>query len=152
MGIKFKTELIKTEGSNSAYILFPFDVKESFDKRGVIRIRGTIDGIPIRSALSPMLGKDGYIMIVNKEIREKIRKTVGDTVVVELELDTEPRAVEIPKDFLLELEKNTDAKLEFEKLPYSHKKEYVGWINEAKKNETRQKRIAKAIEMLVSKK
>lgn len=148
MVAKFETKLLKTEGMNSAYFIFPFDVKEYFGRHGVIRIKGTIDGIPIRSALAPMLGKERYIMVVNKELRDKIHKTAGDTVVVELELDTEPRVVELPDDFRLELERNPIARQKFEKLSYSHQKEYVDWINEAKKSETRQKRIAKTLEKL----
>ncbi len=68
-----------------------------------------------------------------------------------MEVDEEPRVVEVPEDFARALAGNEAAKKAFEKMSYSHKREYVEWINEAKKNETRQRRIAKAIEKLLEK-
>ncbi len=64
------------------------------------------------------------------------------------EADVEPRVIEIPKDLLREMKKDKEAKALFEKLSYTHRKEYVTWVEEAKKAETRQNRIAKTIAML----
>jgi uncharacterized protein YdeI (YjbR/CyaY-like superfamily) len=60
----------------------------------------------------------------------------------------EPRVIEIPKDLLKEFKKDKEAKAFFDKLAYTHQKEYVVWINEAKKEETRQSRVVKTMEML----
>ena len=60
----------------------------------------------------------------------------------------EPRVIEIPIDLLKELKKDKEAKAFFDKLSYTHRREYVMWINEAKKEETRQNRIVKTIGML----
>jgi len=65
-----------------------------------------------------------------------------------VELDTEERVIEIPKDLLKEFRKDKEAKAFFDKLSFTHRREYVNWINEAKKEETRQKRIVKTIEMV----
>ena len=88
------------------------------------------------------------MLIILKGIREQIGKTFGDEIQVSVELDTEERLIEIPKDLLKELKKDKQAKTFFDKLSFSHRKEYVTWINEAKKEETRQRRIVKTIEML----
>jgi uncharacterized protein YdeI (YjbR/CyaY-like superfamily) len=69
-------------------------------------------------------------------------------VTITVEPDSEPRLVEVPADLLKELKKDKEAKTFFDKLSYTHQKEYVTWITEAKKEETRQNRIAKTIEML----
>lgn len=65
-----------------------------------------------------------------------------------LEADTEPRVIEAPVDLKKLFKTEKEAKLFFEKLAYAHQREYVIWINEAKRDETRQARITKTIEML----
>jgi uncharacterized protein YdeI (YjbR/CyaY-like superfamily) len=67
---------------------------------------------------------------------------------ITVEPDTAPRTIEIPKELVKEFKKDKDAQAFFDKLSYTHQKEYVNWINEAKKEETRQNRIGKTIEML----
>lgn len=94
------------------------------------------------------MGMDYHILIILKSIREQIGKSFGDKVKITVELDTEPRVIEVPKDVMKELKQHKDAKTFFDTLSYSHKREYVMWINEAKRDETRQNRIVKTIEML----
>ena len=65
-----------------------------------------------------------------------------------VETDLEERVVEVPPELAAELKKDKAAAAFFDKLSYTHKREYVTWINEAKKAETRQTRILKTIEML----
>ena len=88
------------------------------------------------------------MLIILKGIRAQIGKTFGDEVTVTVEPDTEPRLIEIPKDLMKELKKDKEAKAFFDKLSYTHQKEYVRWVEEAKKEETRQNRIVKTVEML----
>ncbi len=87
-------------------------------------------------------------MVVKKEIREAIGKSGGDTVKVVMEIDTEPRIVLVPEDFQQALENNAKAKEVFDSFSYTHKKEYVEWINGAKKQETRENRMKKAVESI----
>ena len=94
------------------------------------------------------MGSERHILGVLKDIREQIGKTFGDEVTVTIEPDTEPRVIEIPKGLMKELKKDKEAKAFFDKLSYTHQKEYVRWVEEAKKEETRQNRIVKTIEML----
>ena len=82
-----------------------------------------------------------------KAIRDQIGKGPGDTVIVVIERDESIRTVEIPAAFKSLLKKE-GLLAGFEKLSYTHRKEYCRWITEAKKEETRQNRIAKAIAML----
>lgn len=91
----------------------------------------TIDGSPYRGSIVPYSGT--YYIGVVKKIRDAIGKTYGDTVHIVMELDEEPRVAEVPEDFARALAGNEGAKKAFEKMSYSYKKEYVEWINEAKK-------------------
>ena len=140
------TAEIKNAGGGGAFVDVPFDVEQVFGSKRP-KIKATIDGVPYRGLLVRM-GSENHILLVLKSIREKIGKTFGDMVKVTVELDSEPRVIEIPKDFLNELKKDKAAKDFFEKLSFTHKREYVNWINEARKEETRANRVLKTITML----
>jgi hypothetical protein len=129
---------------NAAYVSVPFNMKEIFNTRGQVKVKAAIDGIFYRGSLAPT-GDGNHILGIRKEIRESLGKVHGDTVEVVFELDIEPREVELPDDFKLALSKNKKAMGKFEKLPYTHRKEYVEAIKKAKKEETRKSRIEKTI-------
>ncbi len=140
------TATIQNAGGGGAFVEIPFDVEEAFGSKRP-KVRAMIEGIPYRSTLMRM-GTECHMLGILKEIREQIGKSFGDEVTVTLELDTEPRVIEIPKDLMRELKKDKEAKAFFDKLSYTHQKEYVRSVEEAKKEETRQNRIVKTIEML----
>jgi len=138
--------IIENAGSGGAYVTIPFDVEKAFGKKRV-KVKATIDGEPYRGSLVRM-GTPDHMLLVLKDIREKIGKTFGDEISVELEEDLEPRKVEIPPDLQQALDANPNEGAYFNGLAYSHRKEYVWWINEAKRDQTRQERIRRTIEML----
>jgi hypothetical protein len=111
------------------------------------RVKALIEGVTYRGTLTRM-GTDCHILGIRKEIREQVGKTFGDEVKISVEPDTEPRLIDVPVELKKALKTEKEAKVLFEKLSYTHQKEYVTWINEAKREETRQNRIAKTIEML----
>jgi uncharacterized protein YdeI (YjbR/CyaY-like superfamily) len=84
---------------------------------------------------------------VLKAIREQIGKGPGDTVQVGVWKDEEVRTLDVPAPFAALLKKQ-GLLAGFEKLSYTHRKEYCRWIAEAKKEESRSSRMAKAVEML----
>lgn len=140
------TATIQNAGGGGAFVEVPFDVEKTFGEKRP-KIKANIEGVPYRGILTRM-GTDFHMLIILKDIREKIGKTFGDKVKITVELDTEPRVLELPRDLVKELNKDKEAKTFFNKLSYTHQREYVLWINEAKKEETRLNRIAKAIGML----
>jgi hypothetical protein len=140
------TAVIQNAGGGGAFVEIPFEVEEAFGAKKP-RVRATIEGVPYRGLLTRM-GGEHHILIVLKGIREQIGKTFGDEIRITVEPDTEPRVLEIPRDLSKELKKDREAKTFFDKLSYTHQREYVLWINEAKKDETRRNRIAKTIELL----
>jgi uncharacterized protein YdeI (YjbR/CyaY-like superfamily) len=94
------------------------------------------------------MGTECHILGIRKDIRELIGKSIGDEVTVDLELDTEPRVVEIPPELAQTFKDEPEAQAFFGRLSYSHQREYVTFINEAKKPQTRARRAAQTIEML----
>lgn len=140
------TATIQNAGGGGAFVEIPFDVEKAFGAKKP-RVKAMIEGVPYRGLLVRM-GGPNHILIILKGIREQIGKTFGDKIQVSVELDAEPRVVEVPKDLLKELKKDKEAGAFFDKLSYTHRKEYVNWIEEAKRDETRQNRIIKTIAML----
>ena len=138
--------VIENAGDGGAFVRVPFDVEEIFGKKRV-KVKATINGEPYRGTLVRM-GEPFHILIVLTEIRQKIGKTFGDQVEVTIEEDTEPRVVEVPLELVEALKQEPEVETVFQRLAYSHRREYVRWISEAKRAETRQKRATEAIEML----
>ncbi|MEN8615165.1 YdeI/OmpD-associated family protein [Dehalogenimonas sp. THU2] len=131
------------DAPRAAFICVPFDVKETFGTRARVAVKGTFDGVEYRGTIKPMTG--GHVIGVNAEIRKALGKHTGDTIHVIMEKDTEQRTVEIPADLLTALDNNPAAHDYFNKLPYSHRNEYVENIIEAKKPETRTRRVEKMV-------
>jgi hypothetical protein len=133
-------------GGGGAFVEIPFDVEESFGSKKP-KVKAMIEGVPYRGTLTRM-GTECHILGIRKEIREEIGKTFGDEIKITVEPDVEPRVIEIPAELKKAFRIEKETRAFFEKLSYTHQREYVTWINEAKKGETRHNRIAKAIEML----
>ena len=140
------TAVIQNAGGGGAFVEVPFDVEQAFGSKKP-KVKATIEGVPYRGTLVRM-GTECHVLIILKGIREQIGKTFGDEVTISVEPDTEPRLIEIPAELKKLFRTEKAAKAVFEKLAYTHQREYVTWINEAKKQETRQNRILKTLEML----
>ena len=138
--------IILDAGGGGAFVKVLFDVEKEFGSKRP-KINAMIEGVPYRGTLVRM-GTECHLLLILKSIREQIGKTFGDEIQISVESDAEERVIEIPKDLLKELKKDREAKSFFDKLSYTHRKEYVTWINEAKKAETRLRRVAQTIEML----
>jgi hypothetical protein len=149
--LKFKAQLV-SRGPNRAwtYLQIPFSVPEIFGSKGQIPVRASINGFTFRNSLMPRGGV--HILGVGKDVLASAAANPGDTVNVELALDDAPRTVSVPADMEAALAKVPAQQQSFDALSYSHKKEYVDWIESAKKPETRLNRIEKMAEMLASRK
>ena len=142
---KFKARIQSGDGGG-AYILFPYDTEKEFAIRGKVPVKATFDGVPYIGSLIKY-DHPQHMLGILKGIREQIGKAPGDTVKVELWKDEAPRTVDIPAAFEAAMKK-AGLLTAFEKLSYTHRKEYCRWITEAKKEETRKTRLAKAVDML----
>jgi bifunctional DNA-binding transcriptional regulator/antitoxin component of YhaV-PrlF toxin-antitoxin module len=138
--------VIQHAGGGGAFVSVPFDVEAAFGKKRV-QVLASIEGEPYKGSLVRMGGPD-HMLIILKQIREKIGKQAGDEVEVTVEEDTEPRVVEVPDDLAAALKEEPEALAFFEKLSYSHRREYVLPIVEARSEETRRGRVARTVEKL----
>jgi len=138
--------VIQNAGGGGAFVEVPFDVEEAFGSKKP-KVKALIEGVEYRGTLVRM-GTECHLLLILKSIREQVGKTFGDEIKVTVEADTEERVIAVPAELKRALKSEKEAKAVFDKLSYTHRREYVNWINEAKKEETRQNRIFKTIEML----
>ncbi len=142
---KFTAKIEAGEGGG-AFVLFPYDTEKEFATKGRVPVKATFDGIPYTGALMTC-GGPHHMLGMLKAIRKQLGKGPGETVEVTVWKDDEVRTVEVPAEFEA-LMKREGLLPFFETLSYTHRKEYCRWLTEAKKEETRAKRLTKAIEML----
>jgi hypothetical protein len=144
--LKFKVKLEGMESSDVAGLSAPFDVEKRFGTKARVPVRGTINGFAFRSSLMPMGGC--HRMVVNKQMREGAGVKAGDIVDVVMERDDAPRTVEVPSLLKKELAKSKPAQANWEKLSFTHRKEMARSITDVKQEETRQRRLAKVMDVL----
>lgn len=146
--IEFEEKIVASDGSG-AYIEFPYDVQEMFGVKGRVPIKAKFDGIDYRGSLCKM-GSPAHILIVIKDIREQIGKSVGDSVRVELALDEDERTIELPEDVRRLIDANAAARQTWNSLAFSHQREYSLWLESAKRSETREKRVGEMVQKLAA--
>jgi Domain of unknown function (DUF1905)/Bacteriocin-protection, YdeI or OmpD-Associated len=145
---KFEATLVRPEGTGTwTFLVVPLETSEEFGTKSQVRVKGTVDGHPFRSTLLPT-GDGGHFLVVKSDIRRAIAKEAGEKVQVAMERDSEPRSVSAPSDLLRAIGADAKAKAAFKRMAYSHRKAYVDWIEQAKRPETRESRIRKAVGMI----
>jgi hypothetical protein len=142
---KFKATIIAGI-DGGAGVLFPYDLEKEFGTKGSVPVQATLDKAAYRGSLMNC-GMSHHTLGVLKGVRERIGKGPGDAIDVVVWKDESERTVTIPPAFKA-LMKKEGLLAGFEKLSYTHRKEYVRWIEEAKKEETRKNRAVKAVAML----
>jgi hypothetical protein len=143
--MKFHTVI--EQGSKTATgIEVPEKIVEALGAGKRPPVKVTINGYTYRSTVAVMGGV--YKVGVSADVREKAGVKGGDEVEVDLELDTEPREVEVPADFAKALDRDKKARSFFDGLSYSNKRRFVLNIEGAKTDETRRRRVSKAVEQL----
>lgn len=143
--MKFNATL-QLEGKTATGIRVPEEVVMGLNAGKRVPVSVTIQGYTYRTTIAPY--KVAYMIPVSAEHRNAAGIKAGDTLEIELTVDSAPREVAVPADLASALAKNVGAKACFDGLSYSHKKAYAQWIEESKKAETRAKRVAGAVEML----
>ena len=146
---RFRAVVNRREGGEICSINIPFDVEKTFGGRNRVPVRGTLNGAPFRGSLFRM-GGDCHFMVVNRHLRAAAGVSGGETVPVRMERDDEPRVVTPPADFVRALKANGEAQATWDKLSYTHRREHVQHIEEAKKPDTRRRRLEKSIASLAA--
>jgi hypothetical protein len=142
--VKFSTTMLQM--GNNTGIEVPADVVTALGagKRPPVVVK--VNGYEYRSTIAPMGGK--YLLPFSADRRRESGIQGGDAIDVELTLDTTPRTVEVPDDLRSALDASATATAAWEKLSYTHKKEHVRSVLDAKKAETRTRRIAAVVAKL----
>ena len=138
--------VLETNGKTATGIEVPEDVVSALGAGLRPPVRVTINGHTYRSTVARMGGR--FLLPVSAENRTAAGAASGDRLSVEVELDDAPRTVEPPADLAAALDADPVAAAAWKKLAYSHRKEHVRALEEAKKPETRQRRLDKALAML----
>jgi hypothetical protein len=144
----FEARLVRPDAPGSwTFVNVPTAVSRALGTRGRVPVTGTVNEVPLTGSLMPN-GEGGHFLVVNKTLREKAGVDAGDRVAVVLRVDTAERRVELPAELAEALAADAEARRAFERFSYSHQKEYVDWVGEAKKEQTRRTRAQKALEMV----
>jgi hypothetical protein len=143
MAVRFEGRL-EPHGSGTL-LEVPFDVRAVFGKARA-PVRGTVNGYPFGTTVAVYRGR--YFLGFRREIRDAAGFDDGDLLSIVLELDDEPRTVEVPPELAAALTAEPDAQAAFDRLSYTHRREYVEWVSGAKREETRRARLERAVAML----
>jgi uncharacterized protein YdeI (YjbR/CyaY-like superfamily) len=143
--ITFTTTLVK-RGPGVAIVLDDDQVAQVGEEAKRFAVAATINGETWRSTVVRMRGE--FLLGLSKEVRDRVGADAGEEVQVKLALDTAERTVEVPPALAAALAGDPEAAAAYDKLAYTHRKEFARWIQEAKRDETRDRRVTKALEML----
>jgi hypothetical protein len=142
----FEGKITLNDGGG-AWVEVQEEVVAALGGGGRIPVQATFDGIAYRGSIASMGGCKALGIL--KDIRSQLGKGAGDPVTVTVERDSAERTIEVPADFAAALEE-AGLRKTFDALAYTHRREHVNAINDAKLPETRARRITKALEMLRS--
>lgn len=147
--IRFTGILTSTpRGGGGTLVPIPVEIAHRLGPlKGMPKIKAVIAGVPYRGSLMPM-GDGTYCLGVLKSIQEKAGLAQGDSIAIELALDTEARTVTVPPDLAVALARDGKAAAAWAALSFTNKKEIATSLVTAKKPETRERRLGAALERL----
>ena len=143
--MRFRTT-IEQGGKTATGIQVPEEVIQALGSGKRPAVTVTINGYTYRSTVAVLGGR--YMVGVSAEHRAGAGVAAGDEVEVDVDLDTAPRAVDVPADFAAALAAEPEARRTFDGLSYSNKSWHVLQVEGAKTDETRQRRITKSVDTL----
>ena len=139
--------VLEAARGGGAYVRLPEDVLRALGGGSRFRVLGSIGGVEFESSTMPT-GSGQVCLGVHKATRQAAAIGVGDDVVVEVERDNRPRTLDIPDDLAGALADDETARTAFDRLSFSHRREYVEWLTGAKRAETRSRRLSKVLDAL----
>jgi hypothetical protein len=140
--MRFRTEILSA-GKTAAGIEVPPAVVDALGTSRKPAVKVTINGYTYRSTVATMNGV--FMLGVSNDVRREAGVAAGETVDVDIELDSEPREVQVPPDLAAALDAEPEARRFFDGLSYSNKRRIVMPVDDAKTMETRQRRIEKSV-------
>jgi hypothetical protein len=143
--VRFQTT-VELGGKTATGMQIPDDVVATLGTGRRPAVRITVGGHTYRTTVASMGGR--FLVPLSAENRAAAGVAAGDEVDVDIELDEAPREVAVPDDLAAALAADDQARTYFDSLAFTHRKEWVRWIEEAKKPETRTTRVAKTVQSL----
>jgi hypothetical protein len=142
------TLTLEPRGPAGAFVLSDEQASAVGEGRKAFPVRVTVNGVTLPLRLARMGGEN--LIGLARAARERAGLSIGSAYRVEIAADTGERTVEVPADLAAALAGDPPARDAFEALAYSHRKEFVRWIAEAKREATRAQRVTRTVEMLRS--
>lgn len=146
MGELTATGELAARGPAAAFVLDDAQVARVGEGAKRFPVVAAINGYEWRTSVTRMRGE--FLVGLNREVREGAGVQAGDTVTLTLRLDTAPRDVEVPEALARALDAHPDVRAAFDNLAFTHRKEFARWIEEAKREDTRDRRVAQALDMI----
>jgi hypothetical protein len=140
------TAMLAPRGPAAAVVLDDEQVAAVGEGAKRFPVVATVNGYSWRTTVTRMGGE--FLVGLSRAVRQAAGVEAGETVDVKLELDTAVREVEVPEALAGALAGDPAAKAAFEALAFTHRKEYARWVAEAERDETRQRRVTQALQML----
>jgi hypothetical protein len=139
--------VLQAARGGGAFVLLPDDVLMAVGGGSRFRVLGAIGGVEFESSTMPT-GSGQVCLGVHRATRQAAAIDIGDDVVVEVERDDRPRTLDIPPDLVRALADDPAAQTAFDRLSFSHRREYVESLTGAKRAETRDRRLSKILDAL----
>jgi hypothetical protein len=140
------TGTIELGGKTATGVEVPADVVDGLGAGKRPKVVATLAGHTFRTSVASMGGR--FMLPISAETRGAAGVEAGDPVDIVLEVDSAPRTIDVPSDLAAALDADASAKAFFDGLSYSRQRWFVSSVQSAKKPETRQRRVDKAIVML----
>lgn len=143
--LQFRTQL-QARGPAAAVVLDEAQVSELGEGAKAFPVLATVNTYSWPGRVTRM--GDEFLLGMSRQVREAAGVAAGDKVDVRLELDFGPRVVEVPPALAAALSQDAEASAAFAGLAFSHRKEFARWVAEAKRDETRQRRVEQTMEAI----
>lgn len=141
---EFDAALEDDPRTGDVFVVAPFSVADAYGTKGTLPVAATIDGFPYRGELTAI--GDGYhALVIPREVRRAVGKTVGDELHVALRHDLEERVIDLPEDLAAALAENDAAQAFFKKLDKPDQRAYVRYLKGGRTPEARAKRLTETV-------
>ncbi len=141
---EFEATLEADPRTGDVFVVPPFSVEERYGTHEELPVQATIDGFPYQGELTP-LGDGYHALVIPREVRRAVGKTIGDVLHVALRHDTTERVVSLPEDLAAGLAKEEAAAKFFKSLNKLEQRAYVRYLKGAKNADIRAKRLTETL-------
>lgn len=148
--LSFTATLHRAGGTAACFVDFPWGLRETYGRGNLVPITAVFDDAVTYRGVLAMMGGEHPMLLCRKDVLAQLQKGPGDAVSVTVSLDTAPRPVEVPAALAEALDAHPATLAAWARLSPSCQREYAAWVSEAKRDATREARVAKALTMIAA--